>query len=519
MREYPEHTKLTFNNFKGMWSRGDTERCPPDHLSLISNMYVKDGQLITRPGSSLYQSLGGTAVIDVFPYKGNTAATNGFITSHDNFFIIFWPNSGGFISLGSLAGWDGKMSCIQIGTRIYIMPYTNTGYNMYVWDVAWAPNPMREAGFLAPAGGAMAIAIGGAGKIERGTHIYKVCYETDTGFLSKASTTAFIAFGSNGNEFHNLSGVPTGPTGTAARVILVTKGIQRYNNDDMNQEYFFLPGGRIAGNVATTLNGISYYDADLQSSADYLLDQLERVPSARSLAYYNGRLITIGDKDDRNVIRISKNGEPESFDAVDGFIETAPSTIRGAEDVAEDSGILYIFKAGFTLYTQDNNDVPSTWTVETVDKDKFIIPGLSTTLPSKGVAKISGYTAVIEGNILVATMNGLFLFKAGFKEELSWKISSIWSASLTGSQLQDFYVDPINKKILVRFSGSSLLIADYSIGLNPKDIMWYNWSIPVATPSGSGCFVDELNRTTISWFMALRYLNSTMLSYMIYREQ
>jgi hypothetical protein len=509
----PNHEKISANLSNGLLSRGNPnasyiDETPINFLSRCSNAMFRGNQLKSRFGSAIWAAINSVGTpVDSFVYRDLSITPNyRIIVSFTNGKIAEYRTAGSTLIANPLdAAWNGRMSCCQIGTRLFIMPYSKTSLNMYVWDNAWGSAP-REAGGLRPSGGgAIAVAIGGAGKIERGTHVYRTCFETNTGFLTRASDDNINAFASNGNEFHNLSNIITGPAGTVARVIIVTKGIQRWDGNVQDKEYFFLPGGRIADNATTVLNNVAYYDADLISSADYLIDQLERVPSAMGLSQYNGRLITLADKDNRDTIRISKVGEPESFDAVDGFIETSPNTNQGVIQVGEHHGVLYVFKFGITLATQDNDDVPSTWAVETIDKSKSVVPGNSGVL-SRGVAKISGVDSNIDDQLIVATLTGLYSFTGTYLEELSYNIAGDWKTYFGPNPLggfsgyvEDLFVDSVNKLIYVR-TDFFYLVGDFWDGLDVKTIKWYYWFIGVSVKT-AGMIVDETTRVSKPYYI------------------
>lgn len=516
-----EKVIIPLKGWKGLWDRGALEDCPSDHLTDLLGMFCRDGELTTRPGFTKIANVPINAVVSSFPihtqYVSNPTATNrsAWLLGTNAGQLAYVTFDGVLttttVSLGIFANWAGVLSAVQDGFRIYVSLWPS-GINIKVIDIT---NPLvptiRDLGGAAPGGPAMAIAIGGAGRIERGTHIYKVAFETSSGFITKLSTTAFIAFTSNGNEFHNLSVIPTGPAGTVARWIFTTKSIQRYNNDHLNQEYFFLPGGRIADNVTTVLNNISYYDADLFKSADYLLDQLEVVKSGRKLAMYNNRLVVASPttfvSPDADTIYISKSGEPESFDAVDGAINTIPETMGGVLDIGEYRGILYIFKDSNTLATQDNDDVPSSWKVETVDTEKTILHDpsrtawFSATSPfgpgffsfqgsNKAIGEYFGQKAIVDDALLVACKDGLFTFKGTYLLELSYDIRSLWermfvnnpSQFSSGNMITSFVVDVENKLFFIKGPSNlgagpavDILVGDWSHGLTPGAIQWYKF--------------------------------------------
>lgn len=517
-----EKVVITLNKWKGMFNRGAQEDCPPDHVIDLDGMFCRNGEFVTRPSIRKLSNFACDGPRTVFPVKQNIRDVN----AAQRMYIVGTAAGGVFVLntttgpattliLGPVGSWGspGVMSCVQQGALVYASLWGSAEPVKVIDTTDPTAVTIRNLGGAMPPGPAtIAVAIGGAGSIERGTHIYKVAFETASGFITKMSDANFNAFNSNGNEFHNLSGIPLGPAGTVARWIFTTKSIQRYNGDHMNAEYFFLPGGRIGDNVTTVLNNVQYYDADLVKSADYLLDQLETLFPCRNLSIYNNRLVASCVNDNGTIradaMYISKAGEFESFDAVDGFIDTEPRTPGGIIDCMDYRGLLYIFKDGNTLATQDNDDVPSSWRVESVDTEKSPLmdkrfttfdqfPGTPPQRLCKIIPEWHGEKSVIDDALVVACTDGLYTFKGAYQLELSYKIKAIWDQLFNdptvttyneGRMINQFVVD-VENKIMFFFAPANysavrtVIVADFMHGLNPEAIQWYKFTTPIATYS------------------------------------
>ena len=102
-------------------------------------------------------------------------------------------------------------------------------------------------------------------------------------------------------------------------------------DDYENSEWFFAPEGRIPDNT-TTSKTLSYFDADLVDQADYILEQLPTIPAGVGITSYQGSMVVWGEDANQSTVRVSKAGEPESFNAVEGFTQVEPANGGGVRN-------------------------------------------------------------------------------------------------------------------------------------------------------------------------------------------
>lgn len=360
---------------------------------------------------------------------------------------------------------------------------TGVGINATIQILTISDNARLAAG-TKPIGFTIGAAAGAAGKCETGRRLIAVAYETDSGFITTPGPVSWTLFnlGSPGAKKIDLTALPVGPAGTQARHILVSRVIFNYNSRKFLQtdhELFFVPNGRIADNTRTTFT-IDYFDAELFSSADYLIDQKETISAGVCLRAYNGRLLLGGPA--RNVttdtfssaILASKSGAPESFDATDGAAPVYPDDAGGGvRNIIDDRGILYIFKAQRTYVTQDNGGSISTWRVDLLDGGIGAGPF--------GVSKILDSRNSIGGTLLIADQSGIRLLNGQYSPiPLTYKVDAKWDqfAKITNNlNACQILVDTTQQKIYVYWDlGSSslgeILVGDYSNGLDPQSIRW-----------------------------------------------
>jgi len=328
-----------------------------------------------------------------------------------------------------------------------------------------------------------------AGLITAGYHYFAVAYETDTGYIIFPSNSGGIKIvNAAGSKSIDVSAIPTGPTGTVARHIIMTKVISPYPNPLGTQffqnEPFF--AARIADNTTTTLT-FSIPDSGLVESAAYLLDESYRIPPVVSMAVYRNRMIYIGPLQDAgiptndNMIFISPSGEPEQVSAynADGSVLFIGQNYSGkVQCAAELRGTLYIFKEDSTFAIAENPDLdPMEWTVNLIDSGLGAYP--------LGVANIGDNPgSLILDNLLVANNAGLFAFTGSFNPVPISK--GIWdSVSNTVGKFSRLLVDPVRKRVYLLLGPilttpiAYIWMGDYYLGYESENIRWSKIKITV----------------------------------------
>lgn len=477
---FEEADKIKVLDFEGWYDRGEEDSVLPPYLVSAQNVIYEDKEVKTREGISLdktYSNLNGASTIVKF-LKNPTEIIYVFSDATN----IRRQDTDATILTGT-GGTPAIRGLTAFGRAYFIVNLSNstTAY-LYVWT---GTGNARKACGSAPTGATLAAVTSGAGKIERGTHVFKVCFETDTGFITPPGNTQFVAYVAAAGDSVDFSGIPTGPAGTSKRHIIATRAILNYNNDHVNQEYFFVPNGTINDNTTTVLNNIDFYDADLVDSADFTLNQLSEVnavPSAQNegiwqtapggwgVTLYNKRLVVWKD----GILYISNPDEPESFDSLHGTVEIDDSTGH-ITDVADLRGSLYIYTETKTYITTDNGDFPDTWEVVCVDHSNGALDA--------GVAAAYEQSGNTIDYLVVANRNGIMLFTGVFQSELTEKIRDKWRAQTIpptygGSRLA---IDHHLKRIYAFYSEDAaditryIICGDYSRGLTPDKIRWSKW--------------------------------------------
>jgi len=310
-----------------------------------------------------------------------------------------------------------------------------------------------------------------------GFHLFGVVYETDTGYLTRPGPEFFAGLTTiDIKKRIDLYNIPVSPdTFVTKRHIVATRVIPNYNGDQYGYQFFFVPGGNIDNNVATTTS-VSFYDSDLLEDASHLFDNFSEIPAGVGLTTYHGRLVLTTTFTDISLAYLSHPGEPEAIDQVDGLV-IAPLDGNPLTNCQEFRDILYLFKQTRTIACADNNDVPSTWIPIVLDQALGApVHGISAVLDSGGVNL---------DFLLVADLSGVVQFNGVYSlPELTYKINDYWKG-LDKSLFRKIELlnDPITKRIFCVLPTNTLLLGDYSLGLTPKTIRWAPWSydIPITT--------------------------------------
>jgi len=483
------HVPIPIPDFNGLFDRGPDEAIPVDHFRTALNLKYKPSGFYTRDGSVLDVACGEVARFHVYKITGQ--ASRLLLLSGNSIYdstrmatpILTIPDMIDF-------------SMETFFDRAYITPHNGkTGLpGQFVYYYTGADVAKVAGGAAVAAAGPMTVLERDQGKIDAGWHAWAVGFETATGFITQFGS--FVSMKNEGGHYVQLGNIPVGPPGTVARIIFSTKNVSdpatgTFNNDYTNAEWFFVPQGRIADNVTTGLN-INYYDADLVDQADYILEQLPSIPAGVGITSYQGSMVVWGEDANQSTVRVSKAGEPESFNAVEGFAQVEPTNGGGVRNCVEFRSSLYILKAQRCYVTQATDKEALFWQVPLLDG--------SVGTECHGVGKIFERNSNTVDKYLIASRRGLMMFTGNFSEEITWKINDIWKriTRVYFHKIQ-VMVDADNQFVYVSLplDGSTvtnaLLFGDYTNGLDAKNIKWSLWTFP-HFPISIALDVDDLTK-------------------------
>jgi hypothetical protein len=483
---------INIEDFMGLFDRGPNENCPSNYFINCGNIeFVYRGFRTRGEFQDLYTfSAISCDILGLYVFPRLDGTTRRLILARQ-------IGGGNPVKLydidhavppflvATFATDIDSISAVTMFDRFYYAPLTtknehSPGAYVSVYDGLVAG---RQAAGAAPSGATMGVTEPGAGTIEAGIHLFAFAFETASGFITPPGPAAWTSLTAAGSKNANLTGIFAGPAGTLARHVLATKVIPTYTDPQENFELFFVPGGRIADNVTTTLT-VDFFDTELVSSADYLLSELPAIPAGplfvigHSLGVAGYRPSAVGPTtpDQRSVALVSVSSEPENFSEDEGFIIAKPGYGGNLYNGLDLNGTLYLFKDFMTLVTQpDPNSPPSEWPVGVVDS-------INGTGPF-GIATFMGVPFVYNSGVPVLTHAGLQFFDGSYSN-LSDVIDERWRIAAS----KDFntsiaVVDPIERRVymmLPALSGypDTFLVADFKLGFTPDKIRWSPWTIP-----------------------------------------
>ena len=471
-----DHLPITVSDFRGTFDRGEDDVCPPDHFLDSLNVVFTQNGVETRKGTSLAFDV--PDIYRIASYKR--------IGEADRLLILdsigrIWDSTNLAAPILTIDGMT-DFGMVSLYNRAYITPHNSNkglpGQKIYVYE---GSGTARPAAGVAPIGATMVAATATtAGSVEIGKHLFAVSYETISGYLTAPGPAIFTSYDAPGGKKVNLSSIPIGPAGTVARVLMATKKLAtNYAGDQANQEFFFIPNGRIGDN-STTLLTVDFFDADLQGSADYLLDQMSEIPAGVGVGIYKSRLAVWGTDTNESAVYFSEPGQPESFSATEGFVLAFPGDASGGvKNCVEFRSQYYLLKGGGKTYvTNEIGDSPAFWEVTNVD--------LSIGAECHSIAKVLDQNGSALDNFFSADRSGLYLFNGTFSNnELSRKIADIWRRvnRLALNQVEIVH-DPIKALIYCAVpldsadSPTHLLVGDVDDGIDPDSIRWTTWTFP-----------------------------------------
>lgn len=485
-----EHTPLSQVSFRGLYSRGVSDTVPDGFFSDCLNNKFAEGEVSSRDGSVL--AVTRSNVRRFFVYKRlNETPRLLILDTSGNLYDSLAPG----VPIYTDATFS-DFSMVNSNNRAYATPHNRirgiTSKSLLVYE---GTGNARLAAGVAPSGFTLGAAVSGtAGNVEAGYHLFAQAYITSSGFITAPGPIAWTLLNCPGGTKVDLSAIGVGGAAVAGRVLLATKAIPTtlYNGNQYAYELFFIPGAIILDNVTTTLS-VSFFDADLIDSADYLIDSLPTIPAGLGVITYNGRLVTWGESGNEFTIRISEAGQPEVFNSVSGFIQLDPSdAISGVKNCFEHRKNLVIETANRTYTTTDNGSDPSTWAVNDVDK--------STGAECFCVATVLDARGTNTDRAFIASKAGLISYEGYAKRpELSFNIEDVWGRiNKTVFNLVQIVDDPLNHRMFITVpldsatAISHILYADYSKcftvygTLDERMVKWSLWSFPTVPVSIMG---------------------------------
>ena len=478
-----DHQGIALDQFNGLWARGDKDTTPKDHFSDCNNIdYIAQSTFAPRPGIAISQDVlvPLTNIRRVYNYPTQTAntlivLTYDYDTNQGSIHHVIDENTvyGPLLTIHNMT----DFAFVPYAGRAYISPfgdYVNGELTfqkglanevVYVYDgLGNHARPAAGSGMS----GAMTVANGAAGHTDPGLHIFGIVSQTISGY--NAPPALLISFTTAAGNSVSFGSIPTsGDPSVVKRLLVATKVIPTFNGDLSGYQFFFVPNAVINNNTDTFLNNISFYDADLLADASGLLDNYTSIPAGASLSLYHNRLCVAATATDISLILVSQVGEPEAINQISGLI-VFPLDGNPITNAQEMRDVFYVFKRAKTRAWVDNGGDPSSWPDTTIDNALGTCPhGIATVLDS-------GSSTV--DYLIVCTYQGINQFNGRFvTPELSWKIEDLWK-SLDRNKFGNIQIvhAPIQKEIYTILPDKSLLMGNFSNGLDWKNMRWSPWS-------------------------------------------
>lgn len=464
-----DHIPKSVTEFRGLFDRGDDEVTPENHFSIARNIVYTHRGFETRFG--IDRNIDLTNILRIRVYKRTGEVSRLIILRSGGLLYDSLNLVTPILTIAAMTDFD----LTTFFNRAYITPSNGetglSGESVYVYD----GTTCRVAAGTPPSGTLVVANSASSGSIEAGTHLFAVAFETESGFITKPGPTLFAILSATGAKQADLSGIPTGPAGTVARIILATRFIETYDGNQFGYEFFFVPSGRISGNITTTAT-VDFFDANLLQSADYLFDQLETIPAGVGIGNYKSRLAVWGAQADPSIARFSKSGDPESHNAIEGFCLMDPGEPDGIAAGIEFRDSFYMTKSLRTSMVTDANGLePAFWQPISID------PGIGS--EPNGIGAILNKRGTNIDAFLVASRSGLMFFNGVYAAiPLTFKVEAIWSRITdTAYNKIQVAVDSTKQMIycLLPLDGSTtptaILVGDYREGMSADTIRWAMW--------------------------------------------
>lgn len=489
------HQPVVINKFNGVWDRTIPDDVPIGKLRDGLNLDFNGG-CGTRKGFSNLPAFGGLTV----PFAIRRIETFKRIGEADRLLIL--DTSGNIYDSTNLSSpiltiaamTDFAVLCLY--NRAYISPHNGekglAGESVYVYQ---GSGVARSAAGLKPSGTALTITdSASSGYVEQGEHLFAVGYLTDTGFPTRPNL--YTLYTAPGLKKATISSIPIGPSGTVSRIIYATRVLtDAYNFNPESYEYFEVY--ELTDNTSTSVD-VDFFDSDLQSSVDYILDFMETIPAGVHLTEYRGGMILGGTDANPSTEFISRANAVESFSISANYLNVNPGdacdVVKNAVSYRDQ---LYLLKDQRWYVTSDNGGDPYTWNVIPVDS------AMGTSC--HGVVRILDAKGISTEKFIFADRSGLVLFdgsSAGAR--LTIDIDKIW-ARINANYFNriEVVLDPVNFFIYVAApldtatENSHILFGDYSDKQNFSDIKWCPWKLLSIRPTSLVVDVDYTTKKSI----------------------
>jgi len=485
-----DHAPLVIDSFRGTFDRGEDDVVPAGFFIDSLNIRFLRGGFNTRYGTTSTLTLANIRRIAVYKRVGEAQrllilVSGGLLYDSTNL-------STPILSIAAMS----DFSMATIFGRAYITPHNGLtglpGEKVYVYTGAGTALPAAGS---APSGFTLTITEDvGSGNIEAGIHAYGVAFETATGYITAPG--GFVQHTTVGGFGANVGVLAIGPAGTVARHIVATKLLPNFIGDFANQTYYFVPGGRVPNNTAVNFT-VNFYDADLQDEATFLLEQETEIPAGVGISLYRGRMIVWGENLNPATVRVSKSGEPESMNAVEGFLTCNPGDSGGGvKNCCEYRTQLVMFKSQRTYVTSDNGDEAAFWEVNSVD--------MSVGTECHGLGKSLDFGENVQDQIFVADRTGLRMFGGTFSQAtvITGDFEDQWNRiNQAAFHTVEVAIDPVRQHIYVVAPLDAAVVPSHTFFGDYSDeaIKWTTWSFPWAPQSIT---VDVVNSVPVPRFGA-----------------
>lgn len=484
-----EHTPLTTSNFKGIWARSDNSKVPYDHLIDGLNLKYRSGELLSREGSELNITLSGVKRQYVYNIP-DQAARKLVLGADGKLYDTTISTVTPILTIASMT----DFSAVTINGICFITPHNSSkgiaGESVYVYN---GTGTARVAAGTAPTNAPTAANSASAGNIEPGQRLFAIAYLTASGYITGISPA--VLYNGPGLLKATIANIQVGGSAVVGRYILSTKILITYNGNPRDQEFFFAPDGFINDN-STTSKDVSFFDGELVESADYLFEQKATIPAGVGIGVYNNRMMVWGSDANSSLCYVSKSGEPESINNVEGFLEVLTG-VGGIKNGYQIRNVWYMSKDYRTTAYVDNDDEAITWKPESADLSVgSVCHGIGQLLSEDGKNFLD--TAIVVSPSGVFAFDGTF-----FKTEISWKIEKIWKrVNKAYLHTVEICINPFDKEICITVpldaatAPSHVLYCDYSEGLDFENVKWCVWSFP-RVPTTISFQVDFTLKTAV----------------------
>jgi len=205
-------------------------------------------------------------------------------------------------------------------------------------------------------------------------------------------------------------------------------------------------------------------------------------PSGEYFIVDNIEIFPTNAAESPDIVRASRNSDPESYDGVQGLIEIDVNDGQAIRSAFVIRNNLYFVKERSLYVTSDNGTTePAFWSVEQVSN-------------STGTPSVHG-VGIGEDWVVIASRAGLYLFNGGEPQKLSQEIQPTWDAInwKYGSSLW-VTVDTQHKRIYVGVpmgtatAPNEILVLDYTEGFS--DPLWASASVPGNSRKWSPWFIS-----------------------------